>query len=122
MNQPNHSNNLPPPIANNSDDRLWAILSHISLLIGVAIILPLIVYLVKKDESPVAANHAKEALNFHISLLIFNIVCIPLVFIFIGIFLMVGIAIASIVFCIIATIKAANDEFYRYPLTIRFVS
>ncbi|WOO41276.1 DUF4870 domain-containing protein [Rubellicoccus peritrichatus] len=122
MNQYQNESSIPPPIEMTSDEKLWAILSHISLLLGVAIILPLIAYLVKRGDSAIVAEHAKEALNFHISLLIYTIVCIPLVFIFVGIFLIIGISIASMVLCIIATIKASNGEFYRYPLTIRFVS
>ncbi|MGK0197767.1 MAG: putative Tic20 family protein, partial [Yoonia sp.] len=56
-----------------SDEKLWSVLSHLSLLLGVGILLPLIVYLVKKGDSPAVAEHAKEALNFHISVYLYAI-------------------------------------------------
>lgn len=116
MNQP-----APPVIEMNSDQRVLAILCHVSIFLGISIILPLIVYLVKRKEDALVTEHAAETLNFHLSILIYSLVCIPLFFIFVGFFLFFGIAIASLVLAIIGTIKAAENDLYRYPLTIRFV-
>ena len=68
----------------------------------------------------VAAN-AKEALNFHISVFIYALCCIPLVFVLIGIPLLVVIGLTSLVLAILATIKASDGQCYRYPLTLRLV-
>ena len=103
----------------NSDDHLWIVFSHVSILLGVGIVLPLVIYLVKKDDSPVVAGHAKEALNFHISILIYSAVCVATC---VGAPLAIGVGIFGIVFAIIAAMKYADPVPYRYPLTLRLVS
>ena len=106
----------------NSDDKLWAILCHLSLLLGVGFLFPLVVYLVKRQDSPIAAEHAKEALNFHISVYIYGIASVLLCFVLIGIPLLIAVIVGSLVCAIIACIKASEGQLYRYPLTIRLVS
>ena len=112
----------PPPAQRPSpsgDENLWIVFSHISPLIGLGIILPLIVYLVKKDESPNITYHAKEALNFQISTVIYSFVCAitcigaPLVF-----FIVIG----AMVLAIIAAVRASDPVPYRYPLTLRLIT
>ncbi|HEY0947399.1 MAG TPA: DUF4870 domain-containing protein [Opitutaceae bacterium] len=104
-----------------STDTLLIILCHISSLLGVGIVLPLIVYLVKRREPGAVAAHAGEALNFHLSLLIYTVLCVPLVFVVIGVPLLIALGVVALVCTIIATVHAANGGFYRYPLTIRLV-
>ena len=111
-----------PPLITGSDDKLWIVLSHLSIFLGVGIVLPLIVYLVKKNESEAITYHAKEALNFHISVLIYSIACFLLTFIVIGILGFIVLALACLVLPIIAAIKGADGEAYRYPFTIRLVN
>jgi len=103
------------------NDKIWSMLSHLSALFGVGFILPLVVYLAMRRESEYVAANAREALNFHISILIYVLCCIPLAFILIGIPMMILIGLGSLVFAIIATVKASNGECYRYPLTLRLV-
>ena len=103
-------------------DKIWSMLSHLSALLGVGFVLPLVVYLAMRHESEYVAANAREALNFHISVLIYSLCCIPLVFIVIGIPLLLVIGIGSLVLAIIATIKASSGRCYRYPLTLRLVS
>ncbi len=115
----------PPPVlvhAPSGNDKLWSVLCHLSGFIGAPILIPLIVYLVMKDDSPFVRRHAREALNFHLSLLIYGLLCIPLVFIFVGVPLLIALWIASLVLAIVATIKAGDGKAYAYPLTIRLVS
>jgi len=95
---------------------------HLSLLLSIGLILPLVVYLVKKQDSPLTAEHAKEALNFHISIYIYAIISVFLSLLLIGIPLLIAISIGSIVCAIIACFKASEGQFYRYPLTLRLVS
>ena len=83
--------------------------------------MPLVVYLAMRKESEYVATNAREALNFHITVLIYSLCCIPLVFILIGIPLLIVLGLGSLVLAIIATIKSSNGLCYRYPLTLRLV-
>lgn len=110
-----------------SEERTWGMLSHLLALsgfIGVPfgnILAPLIIWLVKKDQSQFVADQAKESLNFQISLIIYAIVSGILVLVLIGFVLLGVIFIGGIVLTIIATMKANNREHYRYPFTIRLI-
>jgi hypothetical protein len=113
-----------PPIAPSQpsgSDKIWSVLSHLSFFIGVPFFLPLVVYLVMRKESAYVAENAREALNFHISVIIYALCCAPLVFIVIGFPLMVLIGISAFVLGIVAAVKAADGGTYRYPLTLRLV-
>ena len=103
------------------DEKTVALLAHIGTFIG-AWIVPLVIWLVKKDESDFIARHAKESLNFQISLMIYFVICMVLTFIIIGVFLAAAIGIAALIFIILATIAASGGKDYKYPMTIRFIS
>jgi uncharacterized Tic20 family protein len=109
------------PTAPSGNDKIWSVLSHLSGFLGVAFILPLVIYLAMRKESAYVAQNAREALNFHISVLIYAICCIPLVFVIIGIPMLLALVGASLVLAIIAAVKASDGECYRYPLTLRLV-
>lgn len=118
------SDQAPPPVppAATSDDKLWIIFCHLSLLFGVGFLFPLIVYLVKRQDSPLTAEHAKEALNFHISIYLYLFASFLLVFVFIGFLTGFVVIIMGFILPIIACLKASEGQFYRYPLTIRLVN
>jgi uncharacterized Tic20 family protein len=103
------------------DDTTWAVLTHLSYFV-VGLIAPLVVYLVKKDSSPFVRQHAAEALNFHLTLLIAFVVSAVLVIVLIGLLLLFVVFLVGAVFSVIAAIAAGKGEQYRYPMTIRFVS
>ncbi|MCH2198002.1 MAG: DUF4870 domain-containing protein [Flavobacteriales bacterium] len=103
------------------DEKTVALLAHIGTLLGTWIV-PLVIWLVKKDESDFIARHAKESLNFQISMVIYSVVCFVLWFIFIGILLWFALIVVALVFVILATVAASNGKDYKYPLTIRFIS
>ena len=70
----------PPAVAQPSNDRLWSVLCHLSYFFGFALLsflFPMIVYLVMRTDSPFVTHHAKEALNFHLSILVYALCCIP---------------------------------------------
>ena len=128
---------VPPatPSGPSSDERMWAMIGHLSALTGILtggignIVGPLIVWQVKKDTLPFAAAESKEALNFNITWLLGTLILagitFVLMFVVIGVLLIPvlwGIGIAWIVFTIIAGLKANEGKPYRYPLTIRFIS
>ena len=113
----------PPPVPTGNEkgwDKVWSILCHLSCIIELPIILPLILFLVKKDE-PYVRENAREALNCHISVLIYTLCCIPLAFIGIGVVIMMALAVALLIFSIIAAVKASDGQIYRYPLILRLV-
>jgi uncharacterized Tic20 family protein len=115
---------LLPPVPNplTSNDKLLVIFCHLSLILGVGFILPLIVFLVKREDSPLVAAHAKEVLNFHISVVIYVVASFALACVFIGIPLLLAVIAGSFICAIIAAIRASEGEFYHYPLTIRLIS
>ena len=116
--------------------RTWALVAQIGTLVAAYVALgflaPLIVLLVKGDDSPFVRRHAVESLNFQISLLIYSLVGGVLGFLFavltvgLGLIVLVPLvivlAIVVLALIIIATVRASNGEDYRYPLTIRFIS
>jgi uncharacterized protein len=103
-------------------------LSHLLALVGYFVIpfgnviAPLIIYLMKKDESPFVADQSRESLNFQISLSIYALISGVLIVILIGFLLLGVIWVAGVVLTVIASVKSANGEAYRYPLTIRLIS
>ena len=104
-----------------TSDKALMILSHLSALFGVGLILPFVVWLVKRHDPDTVAAHAAEALNFHLSLLLYALLLVPLCIFLIGIPLLIIMGLASIVLAIIAAVRASDGLLYRYPLTIRLV-
>ncbi|MEP7257634.1 MAG: DUF4870 domain-containing protein [Flavitalea sp.] len=110
----------PALIPPSQDDKTMAVLAHILTLVG-GFIAPLIIYLIKKDSSPFATAHAKESLNFQITLFIGFMICFILIFVLIGLLLIWLLAIAALVLVIMATIKASEGKLYHYPFSIKFI-
>jgi uncharacterized protein len=106
-----------PPYTPTSDERTLAILCHV-LTIFFWIFPPLIIYLIKKDESAYVKEHARESLNFQITV---SIAVVALVLTIVGILLIWVLLIASVVFVVIASINASDNKIYRYPLTLRLI-
>jgi uncharacterized Tic20 family protein len=102
------------------DEKTMALLSHILTLVA-GFIAPLVIYIVKKDESPYVRKHALESLNFQISIAIYAIASLILTIVVIGIFLLIAVGILAVVLAIIATVKASEGKFYQYPFTIRLL-
>lgn len=110
-----------------NDEKNAGMLCHLLALTGFVIPFgwifgPLIVWLVKKDESEFVNRQGKDSLNFQLSMLIWTICCIPLVFIVVGIFLLIALGIMNIIMIIIASIKAADGQFMDYPLSVKFIN
>jgi uncharacterized Tic20 family protein len=104
-----------------NDDRTFATLAHV-LGLFTWVVAPLLIWLFMKDSSSFVEKHAKEALNFQISLTIYWMAAAFLSIFLIGIFLMPLLFIFEII-VIIQAAKAANDgKNYSYPLTLRLVA
>lgn len=114
--------------------RTWTVLCHASAFLGFFVpaaghlVGPLLVWLLKRDESPEIDAHGKESLNFQLSMFIYTaalgVVCFILMFVLIGFLLIPLFAIlyiVDLVLVIIASLKASEGQFYRYPLTVRLI-
>jgi uncharacterized protein len=111
----------PAPAAplNETDDKLYAGLSHILGILG---ILPsLIIFLVFKDRGAKTAVESKEALNFQITMLGLEIIGYILTFILIGLLIIPAVYIVRIIFSIIGFTKVQAGESYRYPFALRLI-
>jgi len=110
-----------------NQEKTWGLFCHLSafaLFIFPAfgnILGPLIIWLIKKDESPYVDKQGKESLNFQISFTIYAFFAGILALIVIGIFLLLALGVAWVVLVIVATLKASNREEFVYPLSIRFI-
>ena len=103
-----------------SDERLWATLSHISIpFIGV--IGPLIAYLAFKDRGAFIKSQATESLNFSILYTIAQVISSILVGVVIGAILLPIVFIGGLVLCIMAAMAANKGQDYRYPVNWRLV-
>jgi uncharacterized Tic20 family protein len=107
------------------NDRLFAMLCHLGTLVTwvpfANIAIPLVIWMVKRDQSPLVNDQGKEALNFQITIMIGYAICIPLVFVVIGIPLIILLGLFHLVFSIIAAIKSYEGQAYRYPCTLRLI-
>lgn len=116
-------------------DRQWAAGAHVAALLaamltslwaGVAgAIAALVVWMLVRDKSAFATEHAKEAVNFNLSMFIYAAIAVLLVVFTLGIGLIVALpmwlvlALAWIVCTLLAAFKAYDGQPYRYPITIR---
>ena len=114
------------PSGYDRDARLWGMFLHLSFFAGYAVpvfglVAPILIWQMKKDELPGIDRHGKNMVNWLISLAIYSIVGVLLCFIVIGIPMLIMLAILSILFPLVAGIKANNGEVWRYPMSIRFL-
>ena len=105
------------PYQPTSDERTMAILAHV-LTIFFWVFAPLVIYLIKKDESKWVAEQAKESMNFQIT---WSIIIFAMIISIIGLLLVWIVAPIMLVLVIVATIKASDNKLYRYPLTWRLI-
>lgn len=108
------------------DDKNLGSLAHLlgflSFVVPLGSILgPLVVYLVKRDSSPYVGDHARESLNFQVTLLIAKLLCIPLCLVLIGFVLIFALLVFEVVQVIKATIAASEGRAYDYPFCLRLV-
>jgi uncharacterized protein len=108
--------------------RTWCVLAHALALFGFFlpwaghVIGPLIVWLAKRSDSPEIEAHARESLNFQLSMLIYNIVAALLCLVLIGFVILAILHILNVILVIVASIRASDDKLYRYPFTIRLIT
>jgi uncharacterized Tic20 family protein len=103
------------------EEKLWAIGAHLGPLV-IGIFAPLIVWLVFRDRSGYLDRQGKEALNMQISFLIYFIVAGFSLLLLVGLVLLPVVGVTWLVLMIVATVKVATLEDYRYPLIFRLVT
>lgn len=108
------------------DERMWGMLCHLTAFatfVGIpSFVGPLVIWLIKKEEFPFVDDQGKESLNFQLSMWIYGLICIPLIFFFfLGLLLLFALGIADIILVIMASLKANEGIPYRYPFTIRLI-
>jgi hypothetical protein len=107
-------------------ERQWSMYIHFSVLAGVIVplagfILPIVLWLTKRDELPGVDAHGKAVAKWLISALIYGVASTILVFALVGIPLLVALAVLSILFPIVGGLRAGEGRLWTYPLSIRFI-
>ena len=97
-----------------------AMLAHLITFVS-SFIGPLVIYLIKRDESAFVGDQAKEVLNFHLSVVIYAIVSVLSCFILIGFLLLPALGVFVLAATIMGAIAAYDGKMFRYPLCIRFL-
>jgi len=90
---------------------------------------PLVIWLIKRDEFPFVDDQGKEALNFQISVTIYGfalaiasvVMILSCILLPVALLLLIAWMVLQLVLIISAAVKASRGEYYRYPITIRFV-
>jgi uncharacterized Tic20 family protein len=123
---PAPSNEPTPGAISPTPDNSLAVVMHLLGFVGLVIpfgniIAPLILWLVKRPESPLLDRTGKEVLNFQISYTIYALIATALTFVLIGCIVLPVIFLCWIIFMIIAAVKTGNNEAYQYPFTIRLL-
>lgn len=121
-----------------NEERNWAMASHLGQVAAIfltagtlAWLVPLLIWIMKREESAFVEEHSKEALNFQISLLIITfcysvisglMVCVMGIGILMLIVGAIAYCVIVIVLGILAGLAASRGEQYRYPYTIRLLT
>jgi hypothetical protein len=101
-------------------------LCHFSTYIGFIfpfgnIIVPLIIWLSKREDIPLVEDQGREALNFQISMTIYFVISGILCIILIGIPILIGLIIFDFIITIVAAISANDGKYYRYPINLKLI-
>ena len=110
-----------------SDANFWGILIHLSQFLGylfpfAGYVLPIVLWQIKKKDSPLIDRHGRVVVNWILSALIYGFVSGLLIFVGIGIPMLILLAVLAVVFPIVGAIKANDGEAWPYPMSIHFFS
>ena len=109
-------------------DNQLLVLTHLSQLLTYitgfgGLIVPLVIWITQRDRVYTMDQQGKEILNFQLSMLVYAIICIPLILALgLGILGLIIVGILSFIYPIINAIRASNGEVPTYPLSLNFVS
>ena len=109
-------------------DRQLLVITHLSQLITLvtgfgSLLLPLVLWLTQKEKVYQMDIHGKNIINFQLSLIVYCLICIPLILLFgLGLLGFLVLGIISVVFPIINAVRASRGETPTYPLSLNFIS
>jgi len=109
-------------------DNQLIVITHLAQLISLVIgfgslIVPLILWATQKEKVYQMDVHGKNIINFQLSLIVYCLLCIPLILLFgLGIVGLIVLGIISIIFPIVNAIRANKGETPKYPLSLNFIS
>jgi len=106
------------------DTNNYATILHLAQFLGYVIpllglILPIVLWQSRKQD-PVIDKHGRMVTNWILSYLIYSVIGWALLFVFVGIFVLIALAICNVIFIILGAIKASSGEPWRYPGSISF--
>lgn len=115
-------NSIDKPASNN----MWAMICHLSALIGYIIplgniIAPWVIWLVKRDQSEYINQQGKEAINFQITVSLLALLFCLLYIVVIGLILLPLLALANVILIIMAALATYKGENYKYPFSLRLI-
>jgi len=108
--------------------RLWAMWCHLGAFAGFLgvpfgnIIVPAIIWLMKRDSDPFIDEHGRESLNFQVCLTAYIFVAAILIIVLVGLVILPVLYIGGFILTIVAAISANDGRSYRFPFTIRLFS
>ena len=104
-----------------SGERTYAACNHLVALCGIPLLPQLVMWLIKRDESPYLDDHGKEAVNFQISLFILFAIAGILSIVLIGIPLLIALGFFAFIAPIVAAVRTSQGRYFRYPMTFRII-
>lgn len=115
----------PVTLQSEKETNTWALILHLSVLSGLIVpmaglIVPVVIFILKKDQLPGLVPHGHVIFNWLISVLIYAVISMILLIVGIGALLLAVLAILSLVFPIIGAVKASEGQVWPYPLSIKF--
>lgn len=113
-------------VPSTSEERHWALAAHVGSFVSawfaLGLFAPLLVLLIKGNESAYVRKHAVESLNFQLNALVYSVVFALLIFLLVGFVLLPLYGIFYVVVVVLGTVRAGSGKEFRYPLTVRVVS
>lgn len=108
-------------------ERIYALFTHltsvVALFAGLPVVAALIMWAIKRKDSPFLDDHGKEAIRFQLSLFLYGLMLVPFGFLTLGVGFVLG-ALAILALGVVGTVLAAQaahrGEYFRYPMTMRF--
>jgi uncharacterized Tic20 family protein len=109
------------------ENRQLIVLMHLAqlldLLTGVGgLIVPLVIWSVKKEEVYQLDRHGKQIINFQLSMILYSLIAIPLVFLLgFGFLILIAVGLLCLIYPIVNALRASSGQDAIYPFSIRFL-
>ncbi len=108
------------------EEQTWGVLLHASAFSGLVVpfgnvLGPLLVWLIKRDESTFIEESGKDALNFQLTWTMLMLGALLSLLVGVGFLLVPLVGVAWLVIVVLATVRASEREVYEYPLTLDLI-